>query len=62
MGKVGQWLLQMQEDAAEMTAEEFIKKHGKHNVDIWVKEQWQFGDGDNIEEQYLAAVKPVGSA
>ena len=35
MSKTGQWVLQMQEDANDMTREEFIKKHGEAQVDIW---------------------------
>lgn len=35
MSKMGQWVFEMQEDAYEMTQEEFIKKHGKQNRDIW---------------------------
>ena len=35
MSKTGQWVLQMQEDANDMTREEFIKKHGEAQVDTW---------------------------
>ena len=35
MSKTGQWVLQMEEDAQDMTREEFIKRHGLYGVDIW---------------------------
>ena len=39
MSKTGQWVLSMQEDAWDMTREEFIQKHGPSNVDIWDDEK-----------------------
>ena len=35
MSKVGAWVLNMQEDAYNMTRKEFIKKHGEGCVDVW---------------------------
>ena len=35
MSKTGDWLLTLQEEAACMTKEDFLKKHGKHYEDIW---------------------------
>ena len=35
MGKVKAWLMEMEEDAAEMTRDEFIAKHGEYQMDIW---------------------------
>lgn len=35
MSKVGQWILGMEEDAAVMTAEEFVKLHGDSCLDVW---------------------------
>ena len=35
MGRVKAWLMEMEEDAAEMTRDEFIDKHGEYQVDIW---------------------------
>jgi len=35
MSKTGQWVYTMQEDAEAMTRNEFIKKHGINQVDIW---------------------------
>ena len=37
MSKIGDWIIRMEEDAAELSKEEFIKKHGDSNVDIWNK-------------------------
>ena len=35
MSKTGAWVLQLTEDAADMTRDEFIKTHGLAQVDIW---------------------------
>ena len=35
MSKIGSWLIEMTEYANESTKEEFIKKYGEANVDIW---------------------------
>lgn len=35
MSKVGQWVMEMQEDAASMTEQEFVKRHGQENSSIW---------------------------
>ena len=35
MSKTGAWVLEMQEDAAELTREQFIAKHGPNQVAIW---------------------------
>lgn len=35
MSKMGQAIFEMQEDAIELTREEFIKKYGKQNADFW---------------------------
>ena len=34
-GKVKAWLMEMEEDAVDMTRDEFIDKHGEYQVDIW---------------------------
>jgi len=35
MSKTGAWVLQLTEDAADMTRDEFIKTHGLAQVDVW---------------------------
>ena len=35
MSKVGQWVMEMQEDAYDMTEAEFIKVHGASNRSVW---------------------------
>lgn len=35
MSKVGQWVLEMQEDAAWMSREVFVRVHGITNVDVF---------------------------
>jgi len=34
-GKVKAWLMEMEDDALEMTRDEFMDKHGEYQVDIW---------------------------
>ena len=36
-GKVKGMVMDMEDDAADMSRDDFIKKYGKHNVDIWDK-------------------------
>ena len=35
MSKVGSWVLGMQEDAAWMSREQFVKVHGAAQADVW---------------------------
>lgn len=35
MSKMGQAIFEMQEDAVELTRDEFVKKYGKQNADVW---------------------------
>ena len=34
-GKVKAWLMEMEEDAVDMTRDEFMDKHGEYQVDVW---------------------------
>lgn len=43
MSKTGQWVFEMQEDASQMTLEEFIEKHGESQADVW-HEVWAEAD------------------
>jgi hypothetical protein len=46
MSKTGNWFLEMQEDAYDMTLAEFIKKHGEGQISIWHQTQ-NLQDGYN---------------
>ena len=35
MGKVKAWLMEMEDDAAVTTRDEFMDKHGEYQLDIW---------------------------
>ena len=35
MGKVKAWLMEMEDDAVDMTRDEFIEKYSEYEVDIW---------------------------
>lgn len=57
MSKTGQWVFEMQEDAAMMTFSQFIDKHGTMAAEIW--HEIHFGrDSDYMEpvfeEEYEA--------
>jgi hypothetical protein len=49
MSKVGQWVFEMQEDAYDMTFDEFIEKHGSNQADVWYEVQ----DGIENERDYM---------
>ena len=61
MGKVKAWVMDMEEDAEVLTAQEFVEKHGERHIDVWSKIQWELGK-DNFDEQYLAFCKTQGEA
>jgi hypothetical protein len=61
MGKVKALLMEMEEDAEYMSAEEWAKKWGQEELYIWSRIQWELGR-ENVDEQYLAMAKPKGSA
>ena len=44
MGKVSDWLIEMEEDASYMTRQEFIDKHGETVIDMYDELQlkWQY--------------------
>jgi hypothetical protein len=35
MSKMGNWVMEMQEDAVEMTLSQFIRVHGRSQASIW---------------------------
>ncbi len=51
MSKTGAWVLNMQEDAANLTKDEFIKKHGEHNLDIWTEVHEELGDLEEMQSK-----------
>ena len=51
MSKTGAWVLDMQEDAANLTKEEFIKKHGEHNLDLWIEVHEELGDLEEMQSK-----------
>ena len=62
MSKTGAWLLQMQEEAAEMTKDEFIKKHGEHNLDLWEEVHEELGDIDEMQSRLDQVVSRMNKA
>ena len=39
MGRVSDWLIEMEEDAANLTLSAWIAKHGTNRKDIWARVQ-----------------------
>ena len=49
MSKMGNAFFEMQEDAYDMTLNEFIEKHGPRQADVWYEVQ----DGIENEHDYM---------
>jgi hypothetical protein len=49
MSKMGQWVMEMQEDAASMTQEDFVNKHGVSQKDVWEKVQDEEFDIESLD-------------
>ena len=49
MSKTGQWIFEMQEDAGQMTQDEFLGKHGEMALSIWHEVQEE-ADEENFME------------
>jgi hypothetical protein len=49
MSKTGQWVFEMQEDATQMTLEEFVEKHGETAASVWyeVREESDYLEMDD---------------
>ena len=50
MSKIGNWVLEMQEDAAWSSKEVFMRKHGVAQGDVWEEVQRQM-DEDTVEPE-----------
>ena len=48
MGKVSDWLIEMEEDASYMTRQEFIDKHSEAVAEVYAEMQlkWQYDYAD----------------
>ena len=46
MGKMGDWHIEMQEDALDMTREEWTEKHGESCIEIYNKTRAELDLGD----------------
>jgi hypothetical protein len=54
MSKIGNWVLEMTEAAAELTREEFIKKYGEANADVWDSNKQE-----KLEHELIPSVSDV---
>lgn len=62
MSKTGAWYMSMQEDAGDLTKDEFIKKHGEHNLDIWTEVHEELGDIDDMQSRLDQVVSRMNRA
>ena len=62
MSKTGAWYLDMCEDAGVLTKDEFIKKHGEHNLDLWQEVHEELGDIDEMQSRLDQAVSRINKA
>ena len=44
MGRVSDWLMEMEEDAGRLTKDEWITKHGFQRKEIWEKAHGEMED------------------
>ena len=55
MSKIGNWVLEMQEDAADMTLAEFNNKHGESQSTVWDEVQREMEEDAPTPEDYWGA-------
>lgn len=57
MGKVKDWLIEMEEDASYMTRQEFVDKHGETVIELYDELQlkWQYDHAEPPEPDYVDA-------
>lgn len=49
MSKMGQWVMEMQEDAVSMTQEDFVNKHGVSQKNVWEEVQDEEFDIESLD-------------
>ena len=62
MSKTGAWYMSMQEDAGDLTKDEFIKKHGEHNLDIWTEVHEELTDIEDMQSRLDQVVSRINKA
>ena len=62
MSKTGSWYLEMQQDASDLTKDEFIKKHGEHNLHIWTEVHEELGDIEEMQSRLDQVVSRMNIA
>lgn len=55
MSKIGNWVVEMQEDAAWSSKEVFVRKHGVAQGDVWEEVQRQKDEDEPSPEDYWGA-------
>tara|TARA_B100000497_G_C7535269_1_gene324331 strand:- start:433 stop:630 length:198 start_codon:yes stop_codon:yes gene_type:complete len=49
MSKIGNWVMEMQEDAAWSSKEVFIRKHGVSNEIVWTEVRRQMAEDSDVD-------------
>ena len=62
MSKTSAWYMTMQEDAGDLTKDEFIKKHGEHNLHIWIEVHEELGDIEEMQSRLDKVVSRMTKA
>ena len=62
MSKTSAWYMTMQEDAGDLTKDEFIKKHGEHNLHIWTEVHEELGDIEEMQSRLGKVVSRMKKA
>lgn len=54
MSRMGQWVMEMQESAAQMTLQEFVEQYGQSQTAVWFEVNGGFEDvePDVIQEEF----------
>tara|TARA_R100000654_G_scaffold27584_1_gene51838 strand:- start:5689 stop:5898 length:210 start_codon:yes stop_codon:yes gene_type:complete len=62
MSKTGAYYLDMREDAENLKKDDFIKKHGEHNLDLWQEVHEELGDIDEMRSRLDQVVSRMNKA
>lgn len=62
MSKTKSWYQEMKEDAEVMSKEDFVKKHGSHQVDLWEEVHKELVDYEDMQSRLDQAVSRMNRA
>ena len=62
MSKTKSWYQEMKEDAEVMSKEDFVEKHGSHQVDLWEEVHEELVDLEDMQSRLDQAVSRMNRA